>query len=234
MPATDIELNRRAWAQALREKFEANRHAGNAAHMSAYMKGQFAFFGIKTPLRKELVRQTIQELGLPPVEALPDLFFHCFEQEEREFQYVVQDLGRRWLKKMPIAFLAHFEHLIARKSWWDTVDFLAPKLAGGLLKPHPQRLAETAGKWIESENFWYQRAAILLQLDYKEQTHAELLFRCIQRRIGSSEFFVQKASGWALRQYSKVAPQDVARFIDQQPLPPLVAREGMKWLNKRP
>jgi len=232
MPPTDHDLSPKSWADALREKFELHQNANQATQMSAYMKGKFAFFGIQTPLRKALVRQTIHEFGLPSMDILPHFFHHCFEQEEREFQYVVNDLGRKLLKKMPTAFLPHFEALIAQRPWWDTIDFLAPKLAGGLLKPYPKKVAETAGKWIESESFWYQRAAILLQLDYKEQTNSELLFRCIQRRAASSEFFVQKASGWALRQYSKVAPREVLQFMDRHPLPPLTVREGMKWLNR--
>jgi 3-methyladenine DNA glycosylase AlkD len=124
------------------------------------------------------------------------------------------------------------EELIGVRSWWDTVDFLAPKLAGPLLLRYPELIGTYPGRWIESDNIWYQRSAILFQLDYKQQTDAQRLFDYIRRRADSREFFVQKAAGWALRQYSKTAPDAVREFIAGNELPPLTVREGLKWVER--
>lgn len=86
-------------------------------------------------------------------------------------------------------------------------------------------------KWIENENIWLQRAAILYQLKYQEKTNEERLFRYILRRASSDEFFVQKAIGWALREYAKTNPDNVKSFVSQHPLKPLSEREALKHFS---
>ncbi len=218
------------WIACLREAFEQQANLEVALQMSAYMRDQFPFFGIKTPARKKIVSAVLKQLDTPPLDAISDLFKACFDQPEREFQYVVNDLGRRWVNKLSLSDLEVIESLIGVKSWWDTVDFLAPKLVGRSLLRFPGQLQETVTRWIESDNFWYQRSAILLQLDYKAETDQDLLFSCILRRADSTEFFVQKGAGWALRQYSKIYPKAVADFIEKHPLSPLTVREGSRLM----
>lgn len=215
----------------LKSLLEGHASPVAAASMARYMKNQFDFYGIKGPERKALVRQCVNEQGMPRMDDLPALFRLCFAQEQREWQYVVNDLGQRTGPKMDLAFLSLWDELIAQKSWWDTVDFLSPKLAGRLLLRFPEALPQTAYSWIERPNFWYQRAALLLQLDYKAQTREELLFELIRRRKDSPEFFVQKAAGWALRQYARVAPERVIAFTAETELALLTRREGLKGIR---
>ena len=79
---------------------------------------------------------------------------------------------------------------------------------------------------------WLQRTALIFQLSYKEDTDAELLYSLIDRTLGSKEFFINKASGWALRQYSKFNPESVRNYIDSRrdQLAGLTIREGSKYL----
>lgn len=214
--------------------FEANSNEENAQAMAKYMRNQFPFYGIKSPLQKSLTRQVWNELGPLPINVFIPFCYLCFQKKEkREVQYIINSYGRRLAKKLPISFIETIESLIPVLSWWDSIDFLSPKIAGKILITEPKALQQVATKWILSENFWFQRSAILLQLDYKENTNADLLFGLIQRRIKSEEFFVQKAAGWALRQYSKVEPDLVRKFIDKHPgLSKLTKREGMKHLLK--
>jgi 3-methyladenine DNA glycosylase AlkD len=204
----------------------------HATPMKRYMRDQFLFYGLQSPLRKELSRDIIRELGRPQGDALKALCRACFASEYREVQYFVQDLVRPVVKKLDPTFLSLWEALIQQKSWWDSVDFLAPKLAGAMLLKYPDQIAQYPDRWIESDNFWLQRSALLFQLDYKHHTDAEKLFRYILRRADSGEFFVQKAAGWALRNYSKVNSQAVTTFVENHDLPKLTRREGLKWLNK--
>ena len=50
--------------------------------------------------------------------------------------------------------------------------------------------------------------------------------------FGSSEFFINKANGWALRQYSKTNPDWVREFIatHESEMTPLSIREGSKYV----
>jgi 3-methyladenine DNA glycosylase AlkD len=45
------------------------------------------------------------------------------------------------------------------------------------------------------------------------------------------EFFIQKAIGWSLRQYSKFNPDGVRDFIEEINLQGLARREGAKYLS---
>ena len=60
---------------------------------------------------------------------------------------------------------------------------------------------------------WLVRTAILHQLSFKEATDAERLFRYCARQAGHPDFFIRKAIGWALREYSRTAPADVRAFV---------------------
>ncbi len=222
-----------AYSTRLQEVFSRHANPLKAAPMAKYMKNQFPFWGINQPQRKELSKQLIKELGYPQEEDLGLLCRLCFQIPFREGQYFVQDLVRPRVSFLSVSFLEVVESLIPQKSWWDTVDFLAPKLAGGLFRRFPGALKEYADQWIESPNIWFQRSAILSQLDFKASTNSDLLFGYILRRADSKEFFVQKASGWALRNYSKVNAPAVERFIQTNALPALTRKEGLKWIVRQ-
>jgi 3-methyladenine DNA glycosylase AlkD len=214
------------YLKELEDLYASEANGENAKAMSAYMKNQFPFYGIKTPRRRELVAMFLESNGLP--EDLEALCRACFAAEKREIHYFVNDALRNRVKKLDISLLPVMSDLIAQKSWWDSVDFLAPKLAGGLMLRHLAHIAALTSTWIESDNFWYQRAAIIFQLDYKQKTDAERLFAYILRRADSKEFFVQKGAGWALRTYASVDPEAVMKFVEDHNLPALTKREAIR------
>ncbi len=222
-----------AYLSRLRTLFEKHSNAANAAAMKKYLRNKFEFYGIKTPERKELVKQVIQEIGLPDNSTFIDLCYACFgPDEKRELQHVVNDFGQRLIKKQDPHFFKVIEDLIPLHSWWDTIDFIAPKLAGPLLQKFPEQVQPLTNKWIHAENFWFQRTAILFQLNYKDKTDGQLLFQLILKRVESEEFFIQKAAGWALRQYARVNEKAVRQFIEGHPeLSVLTRREATKWLG---
>ncbi len=210
------------------------REHGNpvfAEGASRYMKYRFPYFGVKTPLRRELAAAFVAAHGLPAGEDLKALCRACFDAEYRDIHYFVGDALRKKIKTLEVSFLDVFEELIGVNSWWDSVDFLAPKLAGGLFLRFPEQIPTYTDRWIESDNLWYQRAAIIFQLGYKEKTDAERLFANVLRRADSKEFFVQKGAGWALREYAKVNPVAVQNFVEGHKLPALTAREALRIIK---
>ena len=117
--------------------------------------------------------------------------------------------------------------MIVHKSWWDTVDATA-KYVGVFFKKHPHLTKPTTLRWITSDNRWLQRMAIIFQLAYKKETDVDLLFEYVLRKADSEEFFIQKAIGWALRQYAKIDAAEVKRFVEVTDLKPLSKREALK------
>lgn len=220
--------------QQLKSTFEQQQNEQQAKGMCKYMRNLFPFYGIKAPLRKELVRGFIKENGKLEGEELKRFVECCWEAEHRELQYAAMDIMDRVKKKLTADFVPFVEKLILQKSWWDTVDWLAPNALGSIFSKHPELIRLNTDSWIASDNIWLQRSAILFQLKYKDQVDEALLFEYILRRADSKEFFVQKAAGWALRQYSKFNAQAVIHFIkNNEQLAPLTKKEGMKFLLKK-
>jgi 3-methyladenine DNA glycosylase AlkD len=123
-----------------------------------------------------------------------------------------------------------YEEMIVTGAWWDYVDTIASNRLGALLSSYPRQMRATMLKWSRCRNLWKQRAAILCQLGFKSQTDLDLLYACIQPSLSSKEFFLQKAIGWALRQYAWTDPREVARYVREHDgeLSPLSKREALK------
>lgn len=215
----------------IKSLLEDNANPAQAISMSKYMRDQFQFYGIKSPLRKELVKEIKAVVKPNPSLEYQEFIQLLWNDPHRECQYVATDLMGTINKKMAVDWIDFLEQLILTKSWWDTVDFLAPNLLGNIFSRNVELGNQYTDKWIESDNFWLQRSALIYQLRYKDKVDFERLTRYIIRRKDSKEFFVQKAAGWALRQYSKHEPEAVREFLsDNQDLEKLTIREGSKCL----
>lgn len=196
---------------ALRPLADPERATG----MAAYMRNQFPFLGVATPERRKATRallpRRVDWLLIDALWALP----------EREFQYVACD----HLQKVPLESAAadSLRTLVTTKSWWDTVDALA-KPIGRACTPEQMRA------WARDENLWVRRAAVLHQLGRREATDTELLGEILAANLDSGEFFLDKAVGWALREYSKTDPAWVRTFLDTHEVAALTRREGAKYL----
>jgi 3-methyladenine DNA glycosylase AlkD len=218
------------YADRLVSVLRENRNEENREAMENYMRNQFAFFGIKTPERTALLKDFLKENGKPPVEDLPAIVRSLWNEPQRECRYAALSLLDKQVKHLSREHLPLLEEMILSGSWWDTIDHIAPHLAGRI---HEKEGADDyLEKWINADNFWLNRTSILHQLRYKEKTDENRLFRYILMHNESKEFFIRKAIGWALREYSKTNPEAVKEFIEREDLSPLSKREGLKHIDK--
>lgn len=213
------------------EKFEANCNEEQAGPMGAYMKNNFAFLGIKSPLRKQLLREHFTEYALPEPERLFEEVWKLYDLPKREYQYAAFALLEKMEKYLTIEDLPELRKLIETKSWWDSIDSIAPKFVGDIVKADPERGEKVMLEWSQSDNMWTNRAAILHQLKFKQAMNTHILFDIIKQHLESNEFFIQKAIGWVLREYAKTNPDIVHTFVEQHPLKPLSKREALKHLK---
>jgi 3-methyladenine DNA glycosylase AlkD len=213
--------------------FQEVSNAEIAKGQSAYMKNHFAFFGIKSPERKALQRSFFRKDQTPKKEDLPQVIRILWEQPQRELQYCAQELALKYVKNQDKWDLELYEYMVTHKSWWDTVDFIASNLVGAYFKNFPEEKETAIKKWLASEHIWLQRTALLFQLKYKDQLDTSLLKYIITRLLGSDEFFINKAVGWILREYSKTNPHWVLAFVEKHELHPLSKREALKWLSRK-
>lgn len=221
------------YLQTIVKSFTAHANPANAEPMQRYMRDQFPFLGIKTPKRRALFKQFLAENGLPAVDKLDEIVLALWALPQREYHYLAVGLLDKMQKKLPPACAQLMEQLITTKSWWDTVDTLAGRIVGKHFQRFPDSQAQFLPGWRQSDNFWLRRTAILFQLHYKTKTDVDLLFDIIRENLGSTEFFINKAIGWALREYSKTDKTTVLTFVNHTELAPLSHREALKWLKNR-
>lgn len=216
-------------AAQLFQLFEENRNEERARQMSAYMRNLFPFLGIQTPKRRELSREFLKEARKK--QAVDWEFVkRCWAKEEREYQYLALDYLKRMEKWLTARDTVKLKELALDKSWWDTVDVI-DNLIGNIALNHP-KINEKLLEWSVADNIWLRRIAINHQRGRKEKTDTQLLEKVIVNNLGQTEFFIQKAIGWALREYSKTDPEWVRRFIKKHEgkMAPLSIREASKYL----
>jgi 3-methyladenine DNA glycosylase AlkD len=226
-------MDMNAFVLNIEAQFEKHADKVKAAGQKAYMRNRFEFFGIKSPIRKEIQRPFLKKENLPPKAALESVVKTLWNKPQREFQYFTMELVNKYSKQFSINDIVLFEWMITHKSWWDTVDYIAPHLAGDYFKIFPGQRDERTESWIQSENIWLKRSAILFQLKYKSAVDTAFLSHVINSLSGTDEFFINKAIGWMLRQYSKFDPQWVIDFVDKTALHPLSRREALKVIERK-
>jgi 3-methyladenine DNA glycosylase AlkD len=219
------------YVASLKALFEQNADPAQAAPMKKYMRDQFEYLGIKTPKNVALQKEFYAEYGLPELSDLDQILRDLWALPQREFQYFAMGLLGRFDNQLPANFIETLEYLIVTKSWWDTVDSLAGGIVGTHFKRYPAVKKKYLVRWRKSDNFWLRRTAILFQLGYKKETDFELLCDIIRENLNSKEFFINKAIGWSLRQYARIDPKAVKKFVNSTPLHPLSRREAMKHLE---
>jgi 3-methyladenine DNA glycosylase AlkD len=219
-----------AYYQLVKDTFRAQGDPAIAQGQMAYMRHKFEYFGLKMPAWTALAKDIIQQNGLPDTADLKALARLCFADEHREMHYFALEIVEKSLKKQAPDFIHFLEELICTQSWWDSVDWIN-KLVGAHFKKHPALILPTTERWMNSGNFWLQRVCLIFQLTYKDKTDFNLLGQYILRLSGSKEFFIQKAAGWALRQYSRTNPTAVAEFVAAHPhLAALTKREALRLM----
>ena len=214
---------------ALENAFAANKNPENAFAMAKYMKNNFPFFGIKTEERRRIFKEIWKENKNEVAENAREIALELYSKQEREFQYcaieiLIKELKRNY-KKHDIQLI---EKLIIKNSWWDSVDTIAKYILGEYLLEFPLETKNVIERFSNSENMWLNRSAILFQLGYKQKTNPDFLFSECLKQSHSKEFFIQKAIGWALREYAKSNPEAVKEFVKTSNLKPLSTKEALK------
>lgn len=216
--------------EKIKKIYSNTGNSEDAMAMSAYLRNKFKFYGIKTPLRREISKDIIHELKKEK-EIDWDLVFQCYKEEEREMHYFALDYLDKIKKKLTFEDIPNLFKLIKSNQWWDTIDRL-DRLVGNI-GLRDERVNELVLDWSTNEDFWVRRVSIDHQLGRKDLTNTELLEKIIVNNFGGKEFFINKAIGWSLRDYSKTNPDWVRDFIirNKEKMHSLSIKEASKYVN---
>ena len=227
-----MTMTTEALLKELRSGLYAAANPERAPAMVAYMKGHFEYLGITAGDRRIESKALIARAKDMAPDDLLDTADVLWSEPEREFHYVGMDLLRAGAKNLRVGDLERVRNCIEATPWWDTVDSLAIHTTGTMVASHPD-LVHEMDMWIESDDMWIARTALLHQLMYKERTDTHRLFTYCEMRLDDTEFFIRKAIGWALRHFARTNPDAVRTFVatNEASLSGLSKREALKNLS---
>jgi 3-methyladenine DNA glycosylase AlkD len=203
-------------AKELRSALRRVADPAKAAPMQAYAKSSMPYLGVTTPERRAVCREVFAEVDFPTAATWRRAALGLWRGARfREERYCAIDLTgvRRFDRFQDLGALPMYEEMIVTGAWWDYVDAIASHRLGPLLRRFPREMRREMLAWSRSDDLWKRRSAILCQLTFKKDTDLDLLYAVIEPALGSKEFFLRKAIGWALRQYAWTDPKEVRRCV---------------------
>lgn len=216
--------------QIIKKRFEEHQDPQRSIAMAKYMKHHFKFYGISTTPRKALYQDLIKQAKKDQVIDWEFLEL-CYDDEHREFQYLVIDNLCAMQPYLQYETIELIEPFLRKKQWWDSIDGFDTVV--GDIGLRDVRVNEIMKAWAKDENIWMRRLAIDHQLTRKQQTDTALLKTILLHNLGSDEFFINKAIGWSLREYSKTNPAWVKDFLDtyHEDMAQLSIKEAGKYIK---
>jgi 3-methyladenine DNA glycosylase AlkD len=208
LPNPSDELARHVTAELKRLANPAKAPA-----MAAYMKTTQPFFGVPTPARIAMLKAMGDRFAPRDQKSYARSVLALWKLRHREERYCAITFARRYEAFITPASIPLYERMIREGAWWDFVDEIAANLVGAVYGNFRAQTRPIIERWIDDDDMWIRRTAILSHLRHKHQTDAAQLFEFCLKRANESEFFIRKAIGWALREYSKTDPRAVRAFL---------------------
>jgi 3-methyladenine DNA glycosylase AlkD len=201
--------------------------------MQAYMKTEMPFFGVQKAARTGILRDVVRDYPPRDRAEYEEMIVALWQLPHREEKYLALGVARHFEEHVTPEALPLYRRLIVEGAWWDLVDEVATHLICDLVIAYPVEVWPTVDTWIDDDDMWLRRTAIICQVGAKEDTDATRLFRFCEARAFEKEFFIRKAIGWALRQHARIDPGGVARFVitHRDQLSGLTYREATKHIG---
>jgi len=218
----------------IKSELERQSNASKAPRMQAYMKTVQPFYGVQSKLRKQIFRDAIRKYPIQSQKEWERVILELWNGTHREEMYQALEVAERYKKYHDESTWQLFEHLLRSATNWDTVDWLSSNLIGRLVEKY-RHFEKELWEWSDDDNYWVRRASLLAHLKHKEKINIKLLSQTILKFAHEKEFFIRKAIGWVLRQYSYTDPDWVIQFIEnhENKLSGLSKREALKAINRK-
>ncbi|MFW9965561.1 MAG: DNA alkylation repair protein [Candidatus Thorarchaeota archaeon] len=226
-----VEATVRALMDDLRSRMDSEK----GRMVASYMKTScLQFLGVSVTEARNVTRSHIKGLE---VNELPLLIELLWIHPVFDFKLAAIESLEKYSAKGDIkSAFTMIDRMIDDIDTWSVLDPLCIVcLANVIIRDaaYEKKIA----RWRKSSNFWRRRATVLPYVHlakkriYREG-YAERALAAIIPHLSDDEFFVAKAVGWVLREFSKREPDLVRRFIEENraEMTKLSIREGSKKL----
>jgi 3-methyladenine DNA glycosylase AlkD len=225
-------MEKKELVRLIKKRLRAAADPAKAGPMAAYLKTDMPFYGVQKGERIPIYREMKKRFAPATRKEYEEVVLALWGLPHREEKYTAIEYANQSKKYITPGSLSLFERLIREGAWWDLVDGVAIHMVGQILLHNREKIRPVMEAWVEDEDMWIRRTALIAHIGHKEETDEAQLFDHCLRRSSEKEFFIRKAIGWTLREYSYTAPSAVKDFLisNRETLSGLSFREGSKQL----
>lgn len=188
-----------------------------AAQEKRYLKSDLQHYGARMPVINRVARafsDAHPELSRAELRDLVEALWAPGVHELRTTAVELMTLRVDLLD--PGADLAWLEPLLRAARTWALVDPLAAEVVGPLADRAPDGARTLLDRWAIDDDLWLRRTVLLrflLPMRRGERAAFETFTTYADGMLEEKGFFVRKAIGWALREYGKRQPEEVADWL---------------------
>jgi len=186
------------------------KNAKLAENYKKYLKSPYNFYGLRVPQLRKIAKK-YNNLSISETFNLFDELWNSGNHEEMCLALFLLTNHKKQFNLEFWDFLTNEKRLNKFKSW-DHVDEASSHTLGVILADNPQLNTEIK-KFSESKNPWIRRISIISQCQNIKKGKIQLTILLAEKLCNDEDIYVQKGTGWMLREAAKKNPVQIKEFI---------------------
>lgn len=165
-------------------------------------------YGVKVPFLRKMANEVVSAYKKDN-DDLREIALVCWGRDSREHQLVALFI----LAKVRLESAERWElgeHFLPDVENWESCDQLCMALLGQALAENPKYM-DVLESWVEDENFWVRRAALVAPVYLRRANYSENVVLDLDRRtlaicealLDDQEKYIRKAVDWSVREVIK-------------------------------
>ena len=180
-----------------------------AEDIKRYIKSPYQFYGIRVPEIRILAKRLHDEHSLKDFYPIFNKLWKSGYHEEMSLALYALQLYENDFDMKTWRFL---KPKLKDIKTWDQIDAISTFILGKILLKYPE-LEKELLKLSKNKNFWLRRIAIVSTLPRIKKGDIKFTMRLAEKYIYDREHYMQKATGWMLREAGKQKPDIVKNFV---------------------
>ena len=204
------------------EVLDALQEIGNprlGLHIPIDRKSSLEYCGVRVPARRKRVKQGFSFTDLPDDDVLAIWSEIWHSSPNGDVMHCAIDWYRDRVRKDPREeWWPRLKTWISRIENWCHSDDLS-SLYCRYFEADVEGLLPQIQTWIASEELWTRRVGLVSTIRYSGKNAVfldpDLGFSLIEPVLADHRFYMQKATGWVLREWRKVHPAETDEFLKE-------------------
>jgi len=197
----------------IRSKLQALANPTLAGNYKRYLKSPYEFYGIRVPQLRKIAKELVKTKNLSIYDSY-NLFEELWNSGNHEEMCLAIFILQNYKKQYNMEtwrFLTQ-EKILNKLKTWDHVDALCSGILGLIVLENIQ-LNSQLKEFSQSRNPWIRRVSIVTQFPSIRNGKIQYAIQLAEKLCYDDDIYVQKATGWMLREVGKKNASQVQEFI---------------------